>query len=66
MTAVPPLEAAAHQPVKERKPGPRFNFYPLLGVLLALVTAVITYGGLFLLLVDDWSFFQSGEVRKRG
>ena len=52
MTAVPPLEVA-HQPVRERKQRSKFSCYPFLGVLLALLTAVLAYGGLFLLLVDD-------------
>ncbi|MCS0595237.1 hypothetical protein [Massilia agri] len=52
MTAVPPIEVA-HQPAKERKRRPKFSCYPFLGVLLALFTAVLTYGGLFLLLVED-------------
>ena len=60
MTAVPPLEAV-HQPAEERKTAKKFNYYPLLGVLLAIVMAALAYGGLLLFLVDDWTFFQFGE-----
>jgi len=49
--AIPPLEAT-HQPVKERKKSRKFNYYPLLGVLLLLLAAALAYGGLFLLLAD--------------
>lgn len=56
MTAVPPLEAA-HQPVKARKKGRKFNYYPLLGVLVLLLAAIVIYGGLYLLLADDWRLF---------
>ncbi|MEX5746794.1 hypothetical protein [Massilia sp. X63] len=30
----------------------RLNAYPLLGILLVIVPAVLAYGGLFLLLID--------------
>ncbi|MFN3789860.1 hypothetical protein [Massilia sp.] len=56
MTAVPPLEAA-DQPVEKRETARAFNYYPLLGVLLAILMAGLTYGGLFLLL---------GEIGKLG
>ena len=65
MTAVPPLEAA-YRPAKQGKQGGKFGIYPLLGVFLVLSMAALTYGGLFLLLVDDWSFFQPDPARKSG
>jgi hypothetical protein len=51
MSAVPPLDVV-HQPVEERNKGRAFNYYPLLGVLLAILAAGLMYGGLFLLLAD--------------
>jgi hypothetical protein len=58
MSAVPPLDIA-HQPANERKKGRAFNYYPLLGVLLAIIAAAMMYGGLFLLLADDQNLFQT-------
>lgn len=40
---------ARPEPAKSRS---RFNAYPLLGVLLAIALAVLTYGGLYFLLCD--------------
>ena len=57
MTAVSPPDIA-HQPVNERKQGQAFNYYPLLGVLLAILAAAMMYGGLFLLLADDPDVFR--------
>ncbi|WP_152594521.1 hypothetical protein [Massilia sp. BSC265] len=53
MTAVPPVEAA-HQPAEAHQKGWKFSYYPLLGVVLLLLAAVLAYGGLVLLLGDDW------------
>lgn len=62
MSAVPPLEAA-HQPAEApTKKAPKFNYYPLLGILLVLVTAILVYGGILLVVVDDWSFLQFGDT----
>ena len=33
--------------VRRRKAKSRLNLYPLLGIVLAIVLAVLTYGGLF-------------------
>jgi hypothetical protein len=56
MTEVPPLEAA-HPPAEEGDhKTPEFIHYPALGVFLILVMALLTYGGLLLLVVDDWPF----------
>lgn len=51
MPAVPQLETT-RQPATPRKKGRRFNVFPLIGVLLAIAAALLTYGGLFLLLAD--------------
>lgn len=51
---------SSEQAAERRKNTGRINFYPLLGVLVALLTAFVCYGGLLLLLLDDWSFFLSG------
>ncbi|MFC0253277.1 hypothetical protein [Massilia consociata] len=67
MTTVRPVEEAhqkAHHPAKVEKKRSLFNIYPLLGVVLVLVTALLTYGGLLLFFVDDWSFLQFGEPAK--
>jgi biopolymer transport protein ExbD len=37
----------ADKRVRRRKTKSRINLYPLLGILLAIVLAVLTYGGLF-------------------
>lgn len=37
----------ADKRVRGKKPRSRFNPYPLLGIVLAIVLAVLTYGGLF-------------------
>lgn len=52
MSAVPPLEASHRQAAEPEKTRVRMN-YPVLGMLLVIVTAVLAYGGLYLLLVGD-------------
>ena len=56
MNAVPPVEAScetaeesANAPTKTRT----INIYPVIGFLLVILAAVLTYGGLLLALVDD-------------
>ena len=40
----------AERRIRRRKPKSRLNLYPVLGIVLAIVLAVLTYGGLFALL----------------
>ena len=58
---------SSEQAVKQRKRAGKINLYPLLGMVLAVLLAVLSYGGLLLLLVDDWSFFLTngqGDARR--
>lgn len=58
---------SSEQALKQCKTAGKINLYPLLGVVLAVLLAALSYGGLLLLLVDDWSFFLTsgqGEARR--
>ena len=43
-------QVQADRRVRHRKAKSRVNLYPLLGIVLAVLLAVLTYGGLFLFL----------------
>lgn len=65
MNAVPPVEASCES-AEECASAPTktstINIYPVIGILLAILAAVLTYGGLLLALVDDWSFLGVGNT----
>ena len=57
---------SSEQSTEQRKQAGKISLYPLLGIVLALLTALLCYGGLLLLLLDDWSFFLPGaEAEQR-
>lgn len=51
---------SSEQPAEQRKKAGKISLYPLLGIVLALLTALLCYGSLLLLLLDDWSFLVPG------
>jgi hypothetical protein len=51
----------ADKRARRRKPKSRLNLYPLLGIVLAIVLAVLTYGGLFAFLFSAAAWRNPGQ-----
>jgi hypothetical protein len=50
--AMKSVQASGH-PDKQRKTGRNMDWYPVLGLALAIFMAVLTYGGIYFHLFDD-------------